>query len=171
MLSGRCARGSSRAPPSGKIGSRSGRSASEYGSFALIARPPPSREQDRRQATAARHGEFVARTPGVEQLDELLARGLVVQLAIHADRFEQVVERLLAAAGAAERKGEVDARLVVARVGLDGLGEADEPARGGIPPWALAPAPGACGAGGARSHPAGGRPGGAGAGRRPRRAL
>ena len=89
-----------------------------------------SSEQDRREAAPALDGRLVGGSPGVEQLDQLLARAVVVPFAVAAHDLEQMVERFgpppLAVAG--ER--QVEARLVVERIGRDFLLQfADRPDR------------------------------------------
>src|SRR5262245_25830064 len=122
MLSGSWARGSSRAPLKGKTGMRRGRlSAVGYRAGKLMSR---SREQDRGEALATGNGELVLGTPGLEELDQLLAGRLIVPAALLADDAQEVVKGLLAAAGGIQRQSEVVAGLVVGRVLLDGLRQA-----------------------------------------------
>src|SRR5262252_2646087 len=91
------------------------------------------REQDRREASSASDGRLVGRTPGVEQLDQLLAGAVVVPFAVAPDDLQQVIERLLALALGVQRDRQVEARLVVARIGGDLLLQlADRPERGGL---------------------------------------
>src|SRR5215510_1032925 len=77
------------------------------------------REQHRRQPFAPVDGCLVGRTPGLEELDQLLARAVVVPLAVALDDLDEVVDRLLAAALAVQRDGEVEPGLMVARIGRD----------------------------------------------------
>src|SRR5438105_13147090 len=83
------------------------------------ARVLPLREQDRRQPFAPVDRRFVGRSPGFEQLHELLARAIVVPLAIAPHDLEQMVERLLALSLRVERDREIEARLMVERSGGD----------------------------------------------------
>src|SRR5688572_25006489 len=76
-------------------------------------------KQDRRQPLAAFYGRVVGRTPGFEELHELLARAVVVPLAVAPHDRDQVVDRFRALALAVERDREVEARLVVERIGVD----------------------------------------------------
>src|SRR5690349_4195440 len=120
MLSGNSACGRSSAPGSGNTFSRGGRSA---GDRYLLRKPmSQSREQNRGQFAAAQEGEFVLGAPGLEELDELLARRLFVPVALAPDDMEQVIEGLLLFAVCIERDGEIEAGLVIFAIGLDGLG-------------------------------------------------
>src|SRR5215207_3530154 len=78
-----------------------------------------SGEQHRRQPPPPEHRQVVGRPPGLEELDELLARRLVVPGALAPDDVDQRIDRLLAAAPGVERKGEVEAGLMVERVRLE----------------------------------------------------
>src|SRR5215475_4776571 len=51
------------------------------------------REQHRRQPFAPVDGCLVGRTPGLEELDQLLARAVVVPLAVALDDLDEVVDR------------------------------------------------------------------------------
>src|SRR5512139_2337214 len=103
MLSGSLPPGSSSTPDSGKIGSVSG-SCSKAGSKGLRAgvrsvMPRPRRrsgEQQRRQPLAAGGGERVGKAQRLEELQELLAGGLLVPLAVGLDHGEQLVDGFLA---------------------------------------------------------------------------
>src|SRR5258707_6074650 len=130
MLSGSLPRGSSSTPVSGKIGSVVGSSASPGSDrVPLIAAAPGLREQERRQATARRQGQRLGRPHRLEELDELLARRLLVPLAVALDDVEQLVDRLLALADGGEGGGEGEPRLVIPWIG----GEAGGPALPGGP--------------------------------------
>src|SRR5215210_9489295 len=83
------------------------------------ASPGSSGEQHRRQPPPPEHRHVVRRSPGLEELDELLARRLVVPGALAPDDVDQRIDRLLAATAGVERKGEVEAGLVVERVRLE----------------------------------------------------
>src|SRR4051812_39451295 len=131
MLSGSRARGSSNTPTSGKIGSTSGRvvcrtrsSATSCGS--LMARRPfwplwlsGLREHQRRQPPPRAQGQRIGRPHRLEELDELLARRLLVPFAVALEQGQQFVDRLLALAGAEQSGRHLEARLVVVRVLLD----------------------------------------------------
>src|SRR5713226_9289318 len=93
-------------------------------------RSATSREQNRRQPLAPRDRRLVGRTPGLEELDRLLARAVVVPFAVALDDLEEVVDRRLALSLAVQRHREVEARLVIERVGGDLLLElGDRPDR------------------------------------------
>src|SRR6266851_4453417 len=123
MLSGSLPRGSSSTPVSGKIGSVVGSSASPGSDrVPLIAAAPGLREQERRQATARRQGQRLGRPHRLEELDELLARRLLVPLAVALDEVEQLVDRRLALADGAAREasGGVDIlRLLLQDLAVD----------------------------------------------------
>ena len=57
------------------------------------------------------------RAPGIEQLQQLLARGVVVPGALLADDREKLVQRTVAIAFGVQRKREVEARLGVVGIG------------------------------------------------------
>src|ERR1043166_4884498 len=78
-----------------------------------------SSEQDRRQPPAALDGGLVGRPPGVEQLDQLLARAVVVPFAVAAHDFQQLVERFLALSFAVERQRQIEACLMIERIARD----------------------------------------------------
>src|SRR5215216_1368564 len=82
------------------------------------ASPGSSGEQHRRQPPPPEHRHVVGRPPGLEELDELLARCLVVPGALAPDDVDQRIDRLLAAAAGVERQREVEAGLMVERVRL-----------------------------------------------------
>src|SRR5438128_914983 len=99
MLSGNRPRGSSSVPVSGKIGNTSGktRCAPEPGASLMSrlptrsADPAASREHQRRQATPGTQGQRVGRTHHLEKLDELLAGGLLVPLAVALVEGQELV--------------------------------------------------------------------------------
>ena len=62
---------------------------------------------------------IVGRAPGLEELHQLLAGAVLVPGTVLADDGEQMVHRLLALAAGAERHGEIEAGLMVERVGGD----------------------------------------------------
>src|SRR5262249_12859546 len=77
------------------------------------------RGHDRRQPLPAVHGGLVGRAPGLEELSELLAGAVVVPFAVALDDFDEVVDRLLAAALAVQGDREIEACLMVEQVGCD----------------------------------------------------
>src|SRR5258706_450169 len=134
MLSGIWPRGSSSAPGSGNTGIPSGRSPGpRYSALigicgpgaglqntslarALTARPVSTfaeyalREQDRRQPLASIHGGLIGRPPGVEELHELLSRGIVVPFAVALDDLEQLIGGFSALAARIECGGGIALR-------------------------------------------------------------
>src|SRR5215831_4792268 len=83
----------------------------------LAARPAELGKQNRRQSLAAVHGGLVGRTPGLEELNQLLARAVVVPFAIALDDLQQVIDGLLPLPLAVQREREIEARLMVERIG------------------------------------------------------
>src|SRR5580700_5931563 len=79
------------------------------------------RKQNRRQPPAAFYRGFVSRAPCIEKLDKLLAGAVVIPFAIALDDADQLVERFHALALAVEREREIEARLMVERIGGDFL--------------------------------------------------
>src|SRR5207244_11279786 len=73
------------------------------------------REQNRTQLAPPADGRFVGRAPRFEELDQLLARLVVVPFAVALDDLDQPVGRVLAPAGRIERDREIEARLMVER--------------------------------------------------------
>src|SRR6266404_9616990 len=112
MLSGSFPRGSSRTPVSGKIGSVAGSSASRGSKLADMP-PAGLREEDRRQPPPRRQRQRIGRPHRLEELDELLARRLLVPLACPLDDLQELVDRRLALAGGEQRGGEVKTGLMV----------------------------------------------------------
>src|ERR1700691_2432135 len=96
----------------------------------MPAEAPISRKQDRRQLPAPVDGRFVGRTPCIEKLNELLAGAVVVPFAVAPDDGDQMIERLGAAALAVERERQIEARLMVERIGGDLLLELGERPKG-----------------------------------------
>src|SRR5580692_8156093 len=66
------------------------------------------RKQYRRQLSAAFDGCFVSRTPGVEELHELLACAIVVPFAVALDDGDQLTERFGTLALTVERQRQVE---------------------------------------------------------------
>src|SRR5215510_2633784 len=81
--------------------------------------PRALRKQNRRQPLTAIDGGLVGRAPGLEELDQLLARPVVIPLAIALDDPEQVIDGLLAAPLGIQRDREIEAGLMVERVRRD----------------------------------------------------
>src|SRR2546423_1422741 len=129
MLSGIWPRGSSSAPGNGNTGMISGSSPGPRysaligicspGQFVgsvrvLFTKPCPAlveyalREQNRRQPLASIDGRFIRAAPRLEELHQLLARAVIVPLAIALDDFEQLVGRLRAVALGVERGRQVN---------------------------------------------------------------
>src|SRR5450830_1483724 len=146
MLSGIWPRGSSSAPGSGSTGIVPGRSIGpRYSAFIgialysasrcrsrretilaardLIRKPVPTfrdhalRKQNRRQPLAAIQGGLVGRTPGLEELHQLLARAVLVPFAVALDDLDQVIDRLGALALGVEGYGKVEFRLMIEWIG------------------------------------------------------
>src|SRR6476659_2454761 len=137
MLSGIWPRGSNSAPGSGNTGMTSGSSPGPRysaligicspGQFVgsvrvLFTRSCPLwwkralREQNRRQPLSSIDGRFVDAAPRLEELHELLARAVIVPLAVALDDFEQLVGRFSAVALGVERGRQIESRLMVERV-------------------------------------------------------
>src|SRR5918911_3548768 len=76
-------------------------------------------KQDRGELPPSRDRVLVRRTPGLEELNELLARAVLVPTAIPADDFKKLVDRFLAPAAGVEPEGQIEAGLVIGRVCLD----------------------------------------------------
>src|SRR5262249_56110636 len=75
-----------------------------------------SGEQDRRQPLAPVDGGLVGGAPGLEELNQLLARAVVVPFAIALDDLEQIIDRLLAPPLAVQAEREIEPRLMVDRI-------------------------------------------------------
>jgi hypothetical protein len=75
-----------------------------------------SREQNRRQPLASIDRGLVGAAPRLEELHQLLARAVIVPLAIALDDFEQLVGCFGAVALGVERGREIESRLMVERV-------------------------------------------------------
>src|ERR1700730_702280 len=93
-------------------GSRCARAPQDDGTSALG-------KQNRGQPLAPVDGGFVGRSPYIEKLKELPGRAVVVPFAIALDDRDQVLERVGALALAVERQRQIEARLMVERVGGD----------------------------------------------------
>src|ERR1700759_3705957 len=129
MFSGIWPRGSRSAPGRGNTGITSGRSAGPRYS-ALIGMNLPGKgdgyvvvsgEQDRRQPLAPLDGGLIRPAPRLEKLHQLLARTVVVPLAIALDDSEQLLGRFAPIARRVQRRRKIEARLVIERVRGDFL--------------------------------------------------
>src|ERR687894_1252162 len=122
MLSGICPRGRSRAPGRGKTGITDGQSSGpRYTAFIPMPISPnvwASGKQDRGKLAPSREGHFVHGTPGLEELNELLACAVLVPIAVLADDFKEVVDGFFAPSPGVERDGQIEARLMVEGIGL-----------------------------------------------------
>src|SRR5690348_13387457 len=116
MLSGSRPRGRSSTPASGKIGSVAGRSGISVGMPVPPIAPRWLREEQGGEAPPCAEGERIGRAHDLEELDELLARALLVPAAGALDDLEQLLDRRLALARGEKCRGEVEACLVVLRV-------------------------------------------------------
>src|SRR5206468_11485081 len=108
-LSGSRPRGNSRTPASGKIGRTEGRAVVSGRSLIV----PLSGEHQRREPPSRIQGQRIGRPHGLEKLDELFARGLLVPLAIALEQGQQLIDRRLAFAAAEQPGGELEPRLVI----------------------------------------------------------
>src|SRR5271165_6977582 len=99
MLSGSSPRGSSSTPVRGNSGRLAGKGRGSRCWLPATVKAPGSREQDRGEALARLHRQRIGRPHRLEQLDQLLARGLLVPVAIGLDDLQQVIDRRLALAG------------------------------------------------------------------------
>src|SRR6185503_15793253 len=106
MCKGSWPRGKSKAPASGKTGTR--RSAANV-----------SAEESRGEATALLPGPGILEADRFEQLEQPLARRALVPLAVAPDAVEQLVGGGVAIAARGENAGELVARLQIVRVGGD----------------------------------------------------
>src|SRR5512133_2050758 len=75
------------------------------------------RKQKRRQLLAAFDRRGIGEAPGLEELDELLARAVIVPFTVALDDLEELLRRLLALALGVERDGKIEARLMIERIG------------------------------------------------------
>src|SRR5687768_739332 len=135
MLRGSWPLGSRRAPESGKIGISAGRSfavsyrrlpaitATQAVPVRSVHSPINLGEKQRRQALPSLHRSRVLGAPGLEELDELLARRGVVPGPVAPDDLQELVGCAGAVAGSIERQRQIEAGLIVTRIGLDAFGE------------------------------------------------
>src|SRR5215472_16391970 len=132
MLSGNRPRGSSSTPVSGKIGMTGGSwsTARSNGEPLTIVR---SRKEDRRETPPRCDRERIGRPHRLEELQQLLARGLLVPGAVAPDDLEELVDPGLALARGEERRGKLVARLEIPGVALNPRLELAERALGFLP--------------------------------------
>src|SRR5689334_10414845 len=125
ILSGIWPRGSNSAPGNGNTGMVLGSSPGpRYSALIGICSPGQFagsveyalRKQDGRQPLSSFDGRFVGAAPRLEELHQLLARAVIVPLAIALDDFQQLVGRFTALALRIERGREVESRLMIERV-------------------------------------------------------
>src|ERR687891_76461 len=125
MLSGRLPPGSRIAPRSGKIGKRVGiaplRPVSTIATAPAPRFRPASREQDRRQLPTTGNRRRVIGTERLEELNQLLARRLVLPFAVLAHDGQQLVDRGVDLTAQEQARGQVEARGMVARLGLQAV--------------------------------------------------
>src|SRR3984893_14044709 len=81
--------------------------------------PPPSRKEQRGEFTPGADRRRIDRPPGVEKLQQLLARAIVVPGPVAFDDFNELGGRLLAPVLGIEQDGEIEPRLMVAGIGRD----------------------------------------------------
>src|SRR6185437_13122740 len=75
-----------------------------------------SGKEQRRQASASGNRQWIGRSPGLEELDELPAGAILVPFAAATNDIEKVVEPLLALTVADLGQRQVEAGLMVARI-------------------------------------------------------
>src|SRR5687767_4104299 len=102
MFNGSLPAGSSSAPSSGNTGMVCGRSGKRSAATAAPV-AVTSGKQDRRERAAALEGRFVCRAQGLEDLQQFLARGILVPAAIAANDVNQMVDRSAGIAAPVER--------------------------------------------------------------------
>src|ERR1700730_9309644 len=81
--------------------------------------PPPSRKKQRGEFAPGADRRRIGRSPGVEKLQQLLARAIVVPGPVAFDDFNELGGRLLAPILGIEDDGEIEPRLMVAGIGRD----------------------------------------------------
>src|SRR3954463_7423212 len=101
MLSGICPRGRSNAPGRGNTGMTDGQSCGpRYTAFIPMPISPctlqASGKQERGKLPPTCDGHLVHGAPGLEELDELLARAVVVPIAVAPNDFKEVIDRFFA---------------------------------------------------------------------------
>src|SRR5438132_6639838 len=113
MLSGSRPRGSSSTPVSGKIGRIKGSAVPP--SRSLIPGSPSGKHLGG-EPPPATQGQRIGRPHRLEEFDELLARRLLVPLAVALEEAQKLIDRRLAVAAAEEGGGELEARFVIVGV-------------------------------------------------------
>src|SRR3984893_9220934 len=93
--------------------------------------PPPSRKKQRGEFAPGADRRRIGRSPGVEKLQQLLARAIVVPGPVAFDDFNELGGRLFAAILGIEEDGEIESRLMVVRIGRDLAHELGSIADGG----------------------------------------
>src|SRR5262249_20627947 len=89
-----------------------------------------SRKEDGGEPAARRNRERIRRSHRLEELEKLLARGLLVPGAVLADDLQELVDPGLALARGEERPGKLLARLEILGIALDAGLEVAEGALG-----------------------------------------
>src|ERR1700754_4147586 len=117
MLSGNSARGRSSAPGSGKIGMMAGRSSGQRYLQLPAFINQASREEHRGQPAPSSKRRLVHRTPGLEELEKLLAGAFFVPITVAAHDFKEMVRSRLTIAARIEEQSEVEAGLMIGRIG------------------------------------------------------
>src|SRR6516164_726901 len=113
MFNGNRPRASSRTPANGKIGRIEGSSRPPVRSLIAL----PSGEHQGGEAPSGTQSQRIGRPHCLEKFEELLARRLLVPLAVALEEGQEFVDRHLALAAAEETGGEFEPRLVVVGVG------------------------------------------------------
>src|SRR6478609_6498532 len=83
------------------------------------ARAGASREQERRELAPAADRVGVHHAPSLEELQQLLARPVLVPVLVALAQLDQVVDGLAALAPCREAEREVEPRLMRIRIGFD----------------------------------------------------
>src|SRR5690606_18064041 len=83
----------------------------------------PSGKQDGRQPSSSRERPLVVRSPRLEELDELLARLLILPLAVARNDFKEVVDSSLTIAAGILDQRQVETGIVILRIGGKARGE------------------------------------------------
>src|SRR5829696_1051130 len=123
MLRGICPRGRRSAPGRGKTGMTDGQSSGpRYTAFIPIPISPnlgASGEQERGEPPPPCQRHLVHRAPGLEELNELLARAVLVPIAVAPDDFKEVVDSFSAPPAGVQPNGEIEAGLMIHGIALD----------------------------------------------------
>src|SRR5215469_11766457 len=113
MFNGKRPRASSRTPANGKIGRTEGSSRPPVSSLIAL----PSGEHQGGEAPSGTQSQRIGRPHCLEKFDELLARRLLVPLAVALEQGQEFVDRHLALTAAEETGGELEPRLMIIGVG------------------------------------------------------